>query len=233
MCLEVFCIRWVSRVVGDPEIEPDQAEVASWPESMVVARMGDFQYIDQVVTDVDAALAGPVLSRGNRIPEAAREAFSITSICVMARLKVDEEAKYGLEDPRTVRPFYISVERDSSQTIIGVFQGDEDRWSLGAMLLQPPPRRWYVVATVAGIQVTVEQQAAYDIPNDAVALNLTSLVSQAGFLLHRVYFQAGNDILWDYRWDTGQELPAGQFGQTVLTQQGVSLTFDQRIRHQE
>ena len=236
---EQIRIRWITKQGTDRSTTPapTRSEAMDWEDSdvLVDAPGGVFQYVDSVVDAMGQVLFGPVLYRDNDLPLDARPGFVDKPLWAMARLEVDEDDKYGREDPRVYTPFYISSERDASGAILRLHKGDDDfvpedeRWCVGAMLMLTN-RQWLLEITVGGTRSEHALVPHYDIGSETVTFELAAAVGQAGFILHEVNLLAEGRSRWTYTWaDPGQELPAGAYGQTALTQTGAMITVDSSV----
>ena len=220
--LEQVRTRWIARVDKRSSPAPEKAEAEEWTESADRIIIGDFQYVDVISRTPSQITLGPVVLFDQLLNDIN---FADAALWVMARLEVDDLLKTSQPAPGSFTPFHVIVERDASQTVVTLVRGSEDLWCVGQMALQPTPT-WEVVVTVAGIQDLYQVPFQWDIIDESITLNLTTIVGHAGFILHAVNYLSDSNILFRREWNSPPVLPASSFGPFVITNTDTTLIVD-------
>ena len=214
--------RWIARVDKRSNPAPTKDEADEWTESINHTVVGDFQYVDVISRTPSQVILGPVVLFDQSLMDVN---FADAALWVMARLEVDDLMKTSQAAPGSFTPFYVMAQRDASQTVFTLFRGSEDLWCVGQMILQPNPT-WEAIVTVAGIQDLYAVPFDWDVSAESIALNLTTVVGPAGFILHAVNYLSNGSILLRRQWNSPQEFPASSFGPVVITNTDTTLTVD-------
>ena len=214
--------RWIARLDKHSGPAPAKDEAEEWAESTDRVVIGDFQYVDVISRRPSQVILGPVVLFDQLLMDVN---FANAALWVMARLEVDDLAKGGQAAPGSFTPFHVILQRDASQTAAILFRGSDDLWCVGQMLLQPTPT-WEVIITVAGIQDLYAVPFQWNIIDESITLNLTTIVGHAGFILHAVNYLSDGNILFRREWNSPPVLPASSFGPFVITNTDTTLIVD-------